>query len=80
MFSVQYVCTHGCTCAVQHWPLALLALLCLLTAPEIGFDGLPDKLFFQFHFILHFYLVRCNYDGSFVGVRFGRAMRTGLAS
>lgn len=36
--------------------------------------------FFSFHFILHFYLVRSNYNGSFVGVRFGRAMRAWLPS
>lgn len=37
---------HACTHArVQYNTGPLACLLCLLTAPEIGFDGLPDKLF-----------------------------------
>lgn len=65
---------------VQYNTGPLACLLCLLTAPEIGFDGLPDKLFSHFISFYNFYLVRCNYDGSFVGVRFGRAMRAWLPS
>lgn len=78
MFSVQYVCVHACmhVCSYNTGPLPVC---CACSPRRDRLRWIARQAFFS-HFILHFYLVRCNYDGSFVGVRFGRAMRAWLPS